>query len=197
VLKLQQSELIKLLSNLKLHWPKSQTVQPNQSTQSKEQDLQVWSQSKYVWGSNHQLEDRPVRSLKTRQKSPLIIIPLFSHGCGILVCSLTISQQQPRSWLALACLTHSHQGWQGFSPYTSSRRHLSRWMQTTSNSWYVLDFLGWCWAANTPPSRETWPSKTNPHRLIGVTITPSFLAHTRYTSNHAPLIVTPFVPLYK
>jgi hypothetical protein len=32
--------------------------------------------------------------------SPLLVLSLFSLGCGVLVCSLTLSQKQPRSWLA-------------------------------------------------------------------------------------------------
>jgi hypothetical protein len=44
----------------------------------------------------------PNTSLKTNRsdltkldKSPLLLLPLFPLGCGVLVCSLTLSQQQP------------------------------------------------------------------------------------------------------
>jgi hypothetical protein len=92
--------------------------------------------------------------------SPLLLLPLFSLGCGVLVCSLTLSQQQPRSWLALLLSDTQPPKWLGFSPLYLSRRHLSRWIRTSINGWYVLDFLGWCWAANTPPCGGTWPNTT-------------------------------------
>ena len=161
VLKLQQSELTKPLSNLMLLWPKPQTSYPDRSTQSKERAHQVWSRSKHVWSSEHRLEDRPVRCTKSWQKSPLLLLPLFSLGCGILVCSLIL-------WHDSQLLAHTLTQPPRMVRFCShlSRMQLGRWIRTSINDWHVLDFSGRYWAANTPPCGKHGPSCRSPQHFF-------------------------------
>jgi hypothetical protein len=116
------------------------------------------------FGANPSTFEPPTTSLKT-ELSDLRILDRFTYSSSSplltwLWCSSVVSHPLTAAAMFLPCFscshTHNHQGWLGFSSYTSLRRQLSRSMRTSINGWYVLDFLDWCWAPNTPLCGGTW-----------------------------------------
>jgi hypothetical protein len=103
--------------------------------------------------------------------------------CGNLVCSLTLSQQQPCFWLIFLSLTQPLiKGGTIFSFYLS-RRKINCSIRMSINGWYVLDFLGWYWAANTPPCEMTWPNNFSVKRVISSLWNMFFIPYENYLSN--------------
>ena len=91
VLKWQQTEPTRYLSNLMFYSTNTQTNLRHWRVLSKEWDHQVWGQSNFVWVTNRWLEDVRSCTLKSRQISRSSLSLLHTLWCVFYTFILSIS----------------------------------------------------------------------------------------------------------
>ena len=91
VLKWQQTEPTRYLSNLMFYSTNTQTNLRHWRVLSKEWDHQVWGQSNFVWVTNRWLEDVRSYTLKSRQISRSSLSLLHTLWCVFYTFILSIS----------------------------------------------------------------------------------------------------------